>query len=723
MRQRAGFALLARAAAAAAAAAARGPASAPLEGSVASLLAAASLRSEFRKTWQAPISAAFSSFADAAVSADDETPTPQPPQPPPPPRPIPRPRHSSSSSIPPPAKAIRRAGGAGTDAASLASWKRGGGALPALAKGRKGGGSCGGGASGFGAAGAGGAGGTGTAGAKAAAAAENDAALLAWQQLQKLQQQLQQQQQKQKRKLQRMQEQQRRMRNAAAAEDDDVESGGYLDDDDDDDDDDGRSDDERRSEEDEDERSDSDAHGDNVGPAHPFTARAFYVGTPEAEAGLRKLRSAAAAASLPCVWDEAGNVAFCLTPGAIPTTAATTTSSSTKNAAAAKEAPPPPASPPPPPPPLSRDTPLPHAARYVAVFGSMGAVVFFNGAGYERALWRALAGGDLIGGGKGSGLLGGGGGGAAAAAEKKAGRAGKGSSSSSSSIVAAASISSALSAAAASSSSSNPPHDQPTDDVRLFVCPELRSPLRLNARLPASAIEGTIGNSGSGRPGGGAIDALLLRSARPAVIQTVACVAAQSVALHHYESRVDAELASFRSACAGMAATGSFRQGTPKEDLLRAVAANNVMLAAIMGGGSGTGGAAAVGGGNSSLDGDDASSSSSSSSSFNSTGGAIGVMSRLDVAWEDGEAAAVYEHLREDHEFALRLQNLELKLGFVQENLKYFLELMQARKSDTLEWTIIVLIAAEIGVSLFDMWSKAEGAAAAVVGSGGGGIV
>ena len=350
--------------------------------------------------------------------------------------------------------------------------------------------------------------------------------------------------------------------------------------------------------------------------------------------------------------------------------------------------------------------PLPHAARYVAVFGSMGAVVFFNGAGYERALWRALAGGDLSGGGgAGKRPLG--------AAEKKAGRGSRD---------AAATPSSSPSPSPPQSSHAAP-QQQPTDDVRLFVCPELRSPLRLNARLPSTAIEGgaVIGrNSGSNRTGG--IDALLLRAARPAVVQTVACVAAQSVALHHYESRVDAELASFRSACAGMAATGSFRQGTPKEDLLRAVAANNVMLAAIMGGGSGSG-ASGGGGGNSSLDGGNGDDDFASSSSFNSTGGAIGVMSRLDVAWEDGEAAAVYEHLREDHEFALRLQNLELKLGFVQENLKYFLELMQARKSDTLEWTIIVLIAAEIGVSLFDMWSKAEGAAAAVVAGGGGGVL
>jgi hypothetical protein len=686
-------------------------------------VAAASLRSKFRESWKLPISAAFSSsFADA-VSADDETssssqaaplPLPQPPR-------LPR---RPSSSIPPPAKAIRRAGGAGTDAASLASWKRGGGALPALAKGRKGGGA-GGGGGGLGAA-AGGA----AAAAGAGAGAGGDAAVLAWQQLRKLQQlqqQLQEQQLRHQRKMQEMQKEQqrrrrRRRRDAAAAESSDGDDGDGDDDESSDDDERGNGD--RSASEDEsdsDDDSDEDeSHADAVGPAHPFTARAFYVGTPEAEAGLRRLRSAAAAAALPCVWDEAGSVAYCLTPGAIPSWTTSTTAAVAATTTAAgdgeKETPLPPPPPPqqqqqqpPPPPPLSRDTPLPHAARYVAVFGSMGAVVFFNGAGYERALWRALAGGDLSGGGGGKGPLPG-------AAEKRAGR-----------VVAGRDAPPGPPAPPALS----PAPRQPTDDVRLFVCPELRSPLRLNACLPSIDGGGAANSGGSGsgsnkgRFGSGGADALLLRSARPAVVQTVACVAAQSVALHHYESRVDAELASFRSACAGMAATGSFRQGTPKEDLLRAVAANNVMLAAIMGGGSGSGGGGGTGngGGNSSLDGDGEDfSSSSSSSSFNSTGGAIGVMSRLDVAWEDGEAAAVYEHLREDHEFALRLQNLELKLGFVQENLKYFLELMQARKSDTLEWTIIVLIAAEIGVSLFDMWSKAGGAAAAaVVGSGGGG--
>ena len=40
----------------------------------------------------------------------------------------------------------------------------------------------------------------------------------------------------------------------------------------------------------------------------------------------------------------------------------------------------------------------------------------------------------------------------------------------------------------------------------------------------------------------------------------------------YYEARVDADLAAFRGANAGMAATGSFKEGTSKEALLRAVA-------------------------------------------------------------------------------------------------------------------------------------------------------
>ena len=41
-----------------------------------------------------------------------------------------------------------------------------------------------------------------------------------------------------------------------------------------------------------------------------------------------------------------------------------------------------------------------------------------------------------------------------------------------------------------------------------------------------------------------------------------------------------------------------------------------------------------------------------------------------------------------------------------QDNLKYFLEIMQNKKSDTLEWIIIILIAAEIFLTLYDLGTK-----------------
>lgn len=47
-----------------------------------------------------------------------------------------------------------------------------------------------------------------------------------------------------------------------------------------------------------------------------------------------------------------------------------------------------------------------------------------------------------------------------------------------------------------------------------------------------------------------------------------------------------------------------------------------------------------------------------------------------------------------------------LQLHLVSENVKYLLELMQNQRSDFLEWIIIILIAAEIMVSLFDMFHK-----------------
>jgi uncharacterized Rmd1/YagE family protein len=46
------------------------------------------------------------------------------------------------------------------------------------------------------------------------------------------------------------------------------------------------------------------------------------------------------------------------------------------------------------------------------------------------------------------------------------------------------------------------------------------------------------------------------------------------------------------------------------------------------------------------------------------------------------------------------------QFDLIQDNLKYFLEIIQNRKSDFLEYMIVLLIAAEICVSLFDMYTR-----------------
>ena len=47
-----------------------------------------------------------------------------------------------------------------------------------------------------------------------------------------------------------------------------------------------------------------------------------------------------------------------------------------------------------------------------------------------------------------------------------------------------------------------------------------------------------------------------------------------------------------------------------------------------------------------------------------------------------------------------------VQFDLIQDNLKYFLEIIQNRKSDFLEYMIVLLIAAEICVSLFDMYTR-----------------
>ena len=50
-----------------------------------------------------------------------------------------------------------------------------------------------------------------------------------------------------------------------------------------------------------------------------------------------------------------------------------------------------------------------------------------------------------------------------------------------------------------------------------------------------------------------------------------------------------------------------------------------------------------------------------------------------------------------------RFEHIEFKLNLIQQNAKFFIDILHNQKSDTLEWIIIILITFECVLSLMDM--------------------
>ncbi|CAM9475204.1 unnamed protein product [Ectocarpus fasciculatus] len=81
----------------------------------------------------------------------------------------------------------------------------------------------------------------------------------------------------------------------------------------------------------------------------------------------------------------------------------------------------------------------------------------------------------------------------------------------------------------------------------------------------------------------------------------------------------------------------------------------------------------------------------------------LGILERQEAAWKDPDYNYVWEGLREEFEMDSRLRKIESKLSMLQQNTNFFIEMLHNQKSTMLEWTIIVLIAAEIVVGVCDL--------------------
>lgn len=73
------------------------------------------------------------------------------------------------------------------------------------------------------------------------------------------------------------------------------------------------------------------------------------------------------------------------------------------------------------------------------------------------------------------------------------------------------------------------------------------------------------------------------------------------------------------------------------------------------------------------------------------------------AAWHLSQYEGLHEGMRKEFELDDRFRNVQFKLDLIQQNAKFFLEVMHAQKSNSLEWCIIVLISFECILMILDM--------------------
>ncbi|KAI3980508.1 hypothetical protein MKX01_008925 [Papaver californicum] len=161
----------------------------------------------------------------------------------------------------------------------------------------------------------------------------------------------------------------------------------------------------------------------------------------------------------------------------------------------------------------------------------------------------------------------------------------------------------------------------------------------------------------------GGLDYIMLQYLNIDGIRTIGSVLGQSIALDYYVRQVDGMVAEFTDINRGMEKTGTFTMERKK--LFQLVGKANSNLADVI--------------------------------------LKLGLFERSDIAWKDAKYAQIWEYLRDEFELSQRFQTLDFKLKFVEHNIRFLQEILQNRKSDFLEWLIIILIGAEILISVYDI--------------------
>ncbi|KAJ0979316.1 hypothetical protein J5N97_014790 [Dioscorea zingiberensis] len=166
----------------------------------------------------------------------------------------------------------------------------------------------------------------------------------------------------------------------------------------------------------------------------------------------------------------------------------------------------------------------------------------------------------------------------------------------------------------------------------------------------------------------GGLDYIMLKNLSIDGIRTIGSVLGQSIALDYYIRQVDGMVAEFTDINRGLEKTGTFTMKRKK--LFQLVGKANSNLADVI--------------------------------------LKLGVFERSDIAWKNANYAQIWEYLRDEYELSQRFGSLDFKLKFVEHNIRFLQEILQNRRSDFLEWLIIILISVEILISVYNILLNSE---------------
>lgn len=87
----------------------------------------------------------------------------------------------------------------------------------------------------------------------------------------------------------------------------------------------------------------------------------------------------------------------------------------------------------------------------------------------------------------------------------------------------------------------------------------------------------------------------------------------------------------------------------------------------------------------------------------------VGIKDRIDTAWNMSQYEDISEGMRQEFDIDQRFEHIEFKLNLIQQNAKFFLEVLAHQKSNSLEIIIIVLIMFECMLMIAEMYLTVQG--------------